>query len=270
MTQVLGARQPFELAPAAARVAVVGGAPLLAHGIASTLEAENQLVCEGWIPTVEAALAGAGQVLATVDVVVLITDSPSREASLLLSRLRELVAEARPDGMPEQGQHTRHDLNGRPQEHERPPAAPKLLLLTSNERSDELFASLQAGAAGYGILGQLAPPDLRGAALHLLRWGSWLCPVALEKLKAAVAVRVEGAPAGRPPRGRSTLSERELEVLRLKALGHRQQQIASTLHIAPCTVKTYIRRTCDKLEVHSCRDAIRIAIDRGLIPDRRR
>jgi|GEM_PF-4398624 len=289
MTQVLGAHQPLGLAPIPARAAVVGGTPLLAHGIAATLEAEHQIVCVAWIPTVEAASASSCQVVATVDVVVLLTDSPSRDASLLLSRLREPVGGEAPAGdeqLPSlhrlsrlhepvgdddraevhaQPMYHRHRWSHQPPESGATPRTPKLLLLTSNQRRDELIASVQAGAAGYGILEQLAPADLREATLHLLRWGAWLCPVALEKLKDAVTGHLDSWPS----RGRSVLSERELEVLRLKALGHRQQQIASTLHIAPCTVKTYIRRSCDKLEVHSYRDAIRVAIDRGLIPDRR-
>ena len=47
------------------------------------------------------------------------------------------------------------------------------------------------------------------------------------------------------------LSERELEILRLIALGKTNQQIAEHLVIAPSTVKTYIKRMYDKLDVSS-------------------
>lgn len=53
-----------------------------------------------------------------------------------------------------------------------------------------------------------------------------------------------------------TLSERELEILRLIALGKTNQQIAGQLVIAPSTVKTYIKRLYDKLGVSSRTQAL--------------
>lgn len=52
------------------------------------------------------------------------------------------------------------------------------------------------------------------------------------------------------------LSEREFEILRLIALGKTNQQIAEHLVIAPSTVKTYIKRTYDKLGVRSRTQAL--------------
>ena len=61
---------------------------------------------------------------------------------------------------------------------------------------------------------------------------------------------------GRPEARNDTLSERELEILRLIALGETNQQIAEDLVIATSTVKTYIKRMYEKLDVNSRTQAL--------------
>lgn len=63
----------------------------------------------------------------------------------------------------------------------------------------------------------------------------------------------------------STLSDRERDVLRLVGRGQRSKEIALELKIKPSTVETYISNIMVKFDVHSRAEALRIAIERGII-----
>ena len=63
------------------------------------------------------------------------------------------------------------------------------------------------------------------------------------------------------------LSERELEVLRLISTGRSNKEIADLLVITLSTVKTHINRLYSKLGAQRRTEAIRIARERGLLPD---
>jgi DNA-binding NarL/FixJ family response regulator len=61
------------------------------------------------------------------------------------------------------------------------------------------------------------------------------------------------------------LSGRELEVLRLLASGASNKAIAAQLVLSASTVKTHISNIFDKLGAQSRTEAVRIALQRGLI-----
>jgi DNA-binding CsgD family transcriptional regulator len=64
--------------------------------------------------------------------------------------------------------------------------------------------------------------------------------------------------AGEPiPERATTLSQRELEVLRLLAQGTATRSMAHQLHLSPHTVRNHIRRITGKLGVSSRLEAIR-------------
>jgi two-component system nitrate/nitrite response regulator NarL len=67
------------------------------------------------------------------------------------------------------------------------------------------------------------------------------------------------------PKATSTLSARELEILRLLASGLGQKQIARELHVSPKTVNTHVERIYEKLGVHSRTQAVRLAFKDGLV-----
>jgi DNA-binding NarL/FixJ family response regulator len=61
------------------------------------------------------------------------------------------------------------------------------------------------------------------------------------------------------------LTERELEVLRLVAEGHTNQEIAAVLIISPTTVKTHVQNILQKLDVSDRTQAAVYAVRCGLI-----
>jgi two-component system, NarL family, response regulator NreC len=61
------------------------------------------------------------------------------------------------------------------------------------------------------------------------------------------------------------LSQREVEILRLIALGHTSAEIAATLHLSRRTVETHRARIFQKLELNTRAELVRFALDRRLI-----
>ena len=61
------------------------------------------------------------------------------------------------------------------------------------------------------------------------------------------------------------LSEREVEVLRLIALGHTNSEIAGTLYLSVRTVETHRAHIQRKLDLASRSEMVRYALDRGLL-----
>ncbi len=71
-----------------------------------------------------------------------------------------------------------------------------------------------------------------------------------------------------PVRGPDTLTDRELDVLRLVVAGQRNKEIATTLGISENTVKFHLRNILDKLHAQSRAEAVARAVREGLVGDR--
>ena len=61
------------------------------------------------------------------------------------------------------------------------------------------------------------------------------------------------------------LSDRERDVLRLLALGHTNQEIASQLYISVRTAETHRAHIMQKLRLQSRAELVRYALDQGLL-----
>lgn len=128
------------------------------------------------------------------------------------------------------------------------PSTPAVIFTTLDD--DELiFSALEAGADGY-LLKQSRPAELRVALQGALRGGA--------ALSGAVARRVVGAFRRRPDdagKG-ANLSVRELEVLRFLSRGCSNKEIAEQIQLSVETVRTYLKRIYEKLEVRSRTEAV--------------
>jgi len=114
---------------------------------------------------------------------------------------------------------------------------PRVIVLTMQE--DPAFArrALQNGAAGY-VLKESAGSELVHAVRVVAGGDSYLTP----RLGALLAA---GPPA--PPGPPDDLSDREVEVLRLLALGHTNKQVAARLYLSVRTVESHRARIQQKI-----------------------
>jgi DNA-binding NarL/FixJ family response regulator len=151
-----------------------------------------------------------------------------------------------------------------------------VLMLSAHEDPDRLSDALEVGASGYLL--KNAPPQQIIDAVHKALEGEILLDQELIKelrLHPAHKKRESQEPSSpspgdspREPLMRPLVREltpREVEVLRLIARGHTNQQIARELLLSTSTVKNHIQRVLTKLGVSDRTQAAVIAIQLGLL-----
>ena len=138
----------------------------------------------------------------------------------------------------------------------------RVLVLTMHEDPAYLRSALAAGASGY-LLKRAVDSELTAAIRAVDRGGTFVDPRLADVLVQDVLAK-NGARAVRK-RPVPILSDRELQVLKLVALGYTSAQIAQRIHVGVKTVETYRSRVAEKLELRSRRDLIRFAMQMGLL-----
>jgi two-component system NarL family response regulator len=137
----------------------------------------------------------------------------------------------------------------------------KIVMLTVSDEEEDLFEAIKAGASGY-LLKEVDPAEIADALRQIHEGHSLLSPAVASKLVsefAAISKRTDER-AMRP-----TLTDRELEVLRLAADGLTNRQIGRRLGISENTVKNHIRNILEKLHLHSRMEAVLYAVREELI-----
>jgi DNA-binding NarL/FixJ family response regulator len=126
----------------------------------------------------------------------------------------------------------------------------RVMMLTTFEGDVEIQRAFAAGARGYMLKTSLPPDLLAGIrAIHMGR----------KHIPAEIANNlVEGM-------GQEALSDRETEILREMAEGHRNREIAIHLAISEETVKGHVRTILDKLCAKDRTQAVSIGLRRGII-----
>lgn len=124
----------------------------------------------------------------------------------------------------------------------------RIIMLTVYENPEQIFDALSAGAIGYLIKKRL-PGDLLEAVRDAHTGGA---PMSSQIARKVVQF-FQNIP---PSSGLETLSTRELEVLDLLAKGFLVKEIADRTSLGYGTVRTYIRRIYEKLQVHSRSQAV--------------
>jgi DNA-binding NarL/FixJ family response regulator len=122
-------------------------------------------------------------------------------------------------------------------------------MLTIEEDSERVFESLKSGATGY-LVKHATPAEILEAISEVQRGGA---PMSGSVARKVVTAFRQPAPENA---GDLKLSEREEEVLRLLARGHRSKEIAEELGIGVGTVNTHIRHIYEKLHVRSRAEAV--------------
>lgn len=139
---------------------------------------------------------------------------------------------------------------------------PRILMLTTFDLDDYIYAALQAGASGF-ILKDNEPEDLLRAVRVVAGGEALLAPSItrrlIENFVEARPRRLAGATA------LNGLTDREREVLRLLALGMSNAEIAAALFISEQTTKTHVSRILQKLNLRDRVQAVVFGYETGLI-----
>lgn len=145
----------------------------------------------------------------------------------------------------------------------------RVIMLTSHDSDRDVFAALAAGADGY-CLKEVSGTQLAMAIRCVADGAAWLDPgVASRVLKAcAVGGSVNQAQvdvAQRITSNQQSLSQRELDVLKLVVDGLSNQEIADRLVVSVETVKTHMRHIMEKMAVSDRTQAAVKAMREGLV-----
>lgn len=125
-----------------------------------------------------------------------------------------------------------------------------ILMLSTHAGEEEIYRSLQMGAAGY-ILKSAVREQLLQAIRQVCRGERYIDPSVASLLAARVSHR--------------SLTSRELEVLRMVVKGLSNKEIAAALNIAEVTVKLHVSHVLEKLNVKDRTHAATEALKRGII-----
>jgi NarL family two-component system response regulator YdfI len=140
---------------------------------------------------------------------------------------------------------------------------------TKNSDEDErMLRSLQAGVRGYLLKASDLETVLQ-AIERAARGEMLLQPELMQRVLDYASRRTVSAflPAGSIHEVQ--LTEREQEVLSALAAGERSKEISARLGITRRTVESYLNSIYAKLNVDSRAAAVAVAIERGLLPQRR-
>jgi DNA-binding NarL/FixJ family response regulator len=126
----------------------------------------------------------------------------------------------------------------------------RIIVLTSHDGDDDIYRSLQAGAAGY-MLKDSSRTDLLNAIRTVFSGRELMSP----EVAAKLAQRIR----------RAELTARELEVLNQLAEGKSNQEIGTFLFISEGTVKSHVNNILSKLGVSDRTQAVVHAIQCGIV-----
>jgi len=141
-------------------------------------------------------------------------------------------------------------------------ALPRVLMLTTFDLDDYVYAALRAGASGF-LLKDATAAELVTAVRVVAAGEALLAPSVTRRLIADFA-RQQQPDQSLPP-ALDALTQRETEVLRLIARGLSNTEISNALVIAEQTTKTYVGRILAKLNLRDRAQAVVVAYETGLI-----
>src|ERR1019366_1827497 len=154
----------------------------------------------------------------------------------------------------------------------------QVLILTMHESEEYSLQACRMGASGY-LVKKAAPAELCAAVRTIAQGGAFLYPGLAKALiraylapedtiQAISSTQAENTKDNTLSHALSVLTPRELEVLKLVAEGHTNQEIANQLVLSIKTVQAHRANVMDKLSLHDITHLVRFALRYGLItPD---
>lgn len=137
----------------------------------------------------------------------------------------------------------------------------KVLILSASGEERDVLAAMKAGALGY-LVKSATSAEIVDAVAATARGEATFTPglaglVLGEYRKLASEPAVDERPV-------PELTDREVEILRLVAMGLSSKEIAEQLVISHRTVQNHVQNTLGKLQLHNRVELTRFAIERGL------
>jgi DNA-binding NarL/FixJ family response regulator len=141
----------------------------------------------------------------------------------------------------------------------------KVLILTTFDLDDYVYAGLRAGASGF-LLKDTQPDDLVAAIRTIASGDAVLAPGATKRLIRQFTAQQPREPGGRRAEQiRRALTGRELDVFSLIATGMSNSEIAASLHLSAGTVKVHVGRILAKLGLRDRVQAVVLAYESALV-----
>lgn len=128
--------------------------------------------------------------------------------------------------------------------------SPRVVVLTSFEKEEDIYRAIRAGAQGY-LLKDTTESEMV-AAISVVNSGKRYIP---RHIAARLADRLM----------RSDLTARELQTLELLAQGSTNKQIAGVLGISDNTVRHHVNNIMEKLQVTDRTEAVATALRSGVL-----
>jgi DNA-binding NarL/FixJ family response regulator len=141
---------------------------------------------------------------------------------------------------------------------------PRVLILTTFDDDENVYASLRAGASGF-VVKDMAPDDILAAIRVVAAGDALLAPGVTRRLIEEFA----GRRAAHQVRRISGITERERQVLTLIGRGMSNAEIAAHLYVSAATVKTYVSRLLAKLGARDRAQLVIAAYEARLVPPSR-
>jgi len=138
----------------------------------------------------------------------------------------------------------------------------RVIVLTTYDLDEYVYDAIRAGASAF-LLKDVRPAQLVEAIRIVAAGDALLAPSVTRRLLDRFA---RSLPDRQPaPASLSTLTEREVEVLRLLASGLSNAELSERLFVSEATVKTHVSSLLRKLEVRDRVQAVILAYEAGLV-----
>jgi len=141
-----------------------------------------------------------------------------------------------------------------------PGTATRVLVVTTFDADEYVYAALRAGASGFLL--KDAPPEELAAAVRVIAAGEALLAPSVTRRLIEQFARMQPS---RESGDLESLTDRELEVLRLVARGLSNAEIAQELVIGETTVKTHVGNVLMKLGLRDRAQAVVVAYESGVV-----
>ncbi|MDQ6728591.1 MAG: response regulator transcription factor [Actinomycetota bacterium] len=124
----------------------------------------------------------------------------------------------------------------------------RIIVLTVSDEEDDLYGAVKAGANGY-LLKEVSIEEVADAVRAVFAGQSLISPALASKLLADFAGRAKADDDN--PAAPHRLSDREVAVLKLVALGHGNDEIAAQLGVSESTVRNHVANILVKLQMRA-------------------